>query len=229
MNTFNRILVVTLLIVIMLVCSVLLILPALQSPLLSLIAERLDHIGTLINRLEWYKRIPVAFLLVTVMDIFLLLLLILELRRPRPQFIRVEKATGGEVQVSIASIADRLRYEIDALPNILHARPRVGAQRKGVTIELDVETVAGIDVPGQAEHIVETTRQIVEEKMGLKMARPPKINLRAIPYPKTAMTKVTATGVPIPPVPSEPERTEGLSPSGAQSPCAPERPSDSAI
>jgi len=31
---------------------------------------------------------------------------------------------------------------------------------------------------------VETARRVVEEKMGLKLARPPKVNLRVVPYPK---------------------------------------------
>ncbi len=56
-------------------------------------------------------------------------------------------------------------------------------------VELDVETAAGVDVPEEATRIVETARRVVEEKMGLKLARPPKVNLRAVPYPTTPKSR----------------------------------------
>jgi len=52
-------------------------------------------------------------------------------------------------------------------------------------VELDVETASGINVPEKSGQILEMARQVVEEKMGLKLARPPKVNLRVVPYPKT--------------------------------------------
>ncbi|MEE8391940.1 MAG: hypothetical protein V3S14_14240, partial [Anaerolineae bacterium] len=67
---------------------------------------------------------------------------------------------------------------------ILHTKPRVSGKRSGVVIELDVEAEAGVNVPEKADQIVEVARRVVEEDMGLTLARPPRVNLRAAPYSK---------------------------------------------
>jgi len=126
------------------------------------------------------------------LDVIFVLLIILEVRRPTPKAIRVEQTAGGEVQISVASIADRLKYEVDQLPGVLRTKSKVSAKRGGVVVELDVEMAAGIDVPEKAERIVETARQVMEEKIGLKLARPPKVNLRAVPYPPTPRARPPA-------------------------------------
>jgi hypothetical protein len=141
------------------------------------------------------------------------LLIIVEIRRPKVKFIHVEKAAGGEVRVSIASIVDRLRHEVDALPGVLKVKPRVSGRRGGVAIRLDVDIAAGLDVPVQAEQIVETVRQAVEEKMGLKIAKTPKVNLRTVPYTQGEVqtdASVKSGKSPSPKAPSAPIGLEGL-------------------
>ncbi|HEY67659.1 MAG TPA: alkaline shock response membrane anchor protein AmaP [Thermoflexia bacterium] len=182
MNAVNRILVVVLLLIAIPLCTILLVLPI---PVLEAIGGQLTALIDFLSRLQWYVRVPLGILFALTLDVIFILLIILEVRRPTPKAIRVEKAAGGEVQISVASIADRLKYEVDQLPGILRSKAKVSARRKGVVVELDVETAAGVDVPERAEQIVETARRVVEEKMGLKLARPPKVNLRAVPYPTT--------------------------------------------
>ena len=201
MNGINRIVVVVLLIVAMVACCILLVgsrwvLPALARQLTALI-------GALEGLDQWYERELPGAVIASAIGFVLILLLIIELRRPKLKFIQAEKVTGGEVQVSVASIADRLRYEVNALPGVLRVRPKVSGKRKGVVVELDVDIAAGLDVPLQAEQIVEVARRVVEEKMGLKMTRSPKVNVRAVPYPttprapeeKASAPELPATGV----------------------------------
>jgi len=187
MNVVNRVLVVILLLVAIVLCSILLAMPvrvldtiAQQSAVLVDVLREYERYSV-----EWFLRVGLGVLFAATLDIVLVLLIILEVRRPTLKAIRVEKVGGGEVQVSIASIADRLKYEIDQLSGVLRSKPKVSARRGGVVVELDVETAAGIDVPMKAEQIVETARRVVEEKMGLKLHRSPKVNLRARPYSKT--------------------------------------------
>jgi hypothetical protein len=71
----------------------------------------------------------------------------------------------------------------------------VRAKRRGVAVELYVETAAGIDVPEKAERIVEVSRVVIEEKLGLKLARSPKVSLSALRYPRAVATPV-AHGAP---------------------------------
>ena len=201
MNTVNRVWVVLMLLLAIPLCTILLVFP---MPALEAIGLQAAALLDFVSRLQWYVRLSLGVLFAVALDIIFILLIVLEVRRPTPRAIRVKKAAGGEVQVSVGSIADRLKYEIDQLSNVLRTKPKVVAKRGGVVLELDVETAAEIDVPAKAEQIVETARRVVEEKMGLKLARPPKVNLRAVPYPSTPRY----SGPPSPPkisVPAAPD------------------------
>ena len=185
MNTLNRVLVVVLLLAAIALCTLVLVAPVRA---LSAVAHQTMLFVDFLTSMRTVARVGLGILFAAVLDIILVLILIAELRRPAKKAIRVKKASGGEVQVSMTSIADRLRYEIDQLRSVLRTKPKVTPKRDGVVVELEVETAADIDVPQKAEQIVETARQVVEEKMGLKLARPPKVNLRAVPYPSTPAT-----------------------------------------
>ncbi|HUX76043.1 MAG TPA: hypothetical protein VMY40_05310 [Anaerolineae bacterium] len=194
MNAVNRVLIVILLLVAMVLCSVLLVTPV---RVLSAVGQQSVALVDFLNSMRVFVRAGLGILFAAVLDIILVLFLIAEVRRPVQKAIRVKTTSGGEVQVSVNSIADRLKYEIDQLSSILRTKPQVLAKRGGVVVELDVETAAEIDVPQKAEQIVETARRVVEEKMGLKLARPPKVNLRAVPYPSTpSKPKISAPAVP---------------------------------
>jgi hypothetical protein len=182
MNTLNRMLIAISLLVAMVLCSLLLLAPL---RMFGALARQSAALVGYLSGMRPIARIGLGILFAVALDIILVLFLVAEVRRPTTKAIRVKKTAGGEVQVSVHSIADRLRYEIDQLTSVLRTKPKVLAKRGGVVVELDVETAAEIDVPKKAEEIVETARQVVEEKMGLKLARPPKVNLRAVPYPST--------------------------------------------
>jgi len=182
MNTLNRVLIAISLLIAMVLCSLLLLAPL---RILGAVTQQSAALVGFLSGMRPIARIGLGILFAVALDIILVLFLVAEVRRPTTKAIRVKKTSGGEVQVSVSSIADRLRYEIDQLTSVLRTKPKVLAKRGGVVVELDVETAAEIDVPKKAEEIVETARQVVEEKMGLKLARPPKVNLRAVPYPST--------------------------------------------
>jgi hypothetical protein len=59
-------------------------------------------------------------------------------------------------------------------------KPKVFAKRNGVLVELDVKIEAEAGLANKAERIVETVRRVVEQRMGLKLVRPPKVNLEAV-------------------------------------------------
>lgn len=183
MKTVNRIIVVALLVIFTMLCCVLL---AGAKWVIPALADQLNYLADSIESAPWYQVVIPGVILAFVVDFILVLLIIMEMRRPKVKFIHVEKAAGGEVQVSVASIVDRLRHEVDALPGVLKVTPHVSGRRGGVAVRLDVDIAAGLDVPVQAGQIVETVRQAVEEKMGLAMAKTPKVNLRTVPYTQLA-------------------------------------------
>jgi len=204
MNIVNRILIVILLLVVMVLCNILLVTPG----AIDAVALQSAALARFFDTFQSWARVGLGVLFALALDIVLILFIILEVRRPKRKAIRVEKSTGGEVQVSIGSIADRLRHEIDRLPDVLRVKSKVGAKRGGVVIELDVETVAGIDVPAKAALIIEHAQQVIEEQMGLKLSKPPKVNLRAAPYSKMPKMTVRPKANEKPPIASHPDEPE---------------------
>ena len=201
MNTLNRIVVACLLLIGAILCCVLLVGGKWVIPP---VAQQLTALAATLESAKWYEAVGVGAGIALVVDIVLILVFILEVRPPKRKFIRAEKAAGGEVQVSIASIAERLKHEVGALPGVLSAKPKVMGRRGGVVVHLEVNIAAGLDVTVQAEQVVETARRVVEEKMGLKMARLPKVHVRTVTYPHAAVEMRRPSEPEPPPVPPLP-------------------------
>jgi hypothetical protein len=183
MNIFNRVLVVLDILLTMLVITILLAFP---EGSLSVIIASAATISETISRIRpEYLMLFHAVLIVIaiVIDFALLLLLVYELRGPRHKTIRVASVAGGEVRVTTDSIANRLRYHIDALPDILAIKPRVSRKGNGVALWLEVEASADVNVPRKADEVLQIARQVIEDKMGLKLSGKPQIQIRMMPYP----------------------------------------------
>ena len=221
MNALNRVVVVFLLLVVMALCTVLLVAPV---PVFEVIAQQSGLLVDALAPQPQYALLLVGLPCALLLDVILFLLIVLELRRPSRNSIRVEKAGGGEVLISIASIADRMKHEVGQLPSVLRAKPKVSSKRKGVGVELDVEAEPGINVPEKAEQIVEMARRVVEEDMGLKLAQPPKVNLRVVSYSKTGISPIrpreVAPAAPKVAPPPEPKELPSVEP-GSWSPVEP--------
>jgi len=177
MNTFNRVVLVILLLLAMVLCSLMLVVP-IRS--LQIVSQQAQALADLLARLRTVVRLPAGILLALIVNLIGILLIVLEVRRPAPGGIKVEQASGGEVTLSVASIAEQLKAELNQLPEIVQAKPKVSAKRKGVFVEVDARIAAESGVPNKAERIVEAIRRVVETQMGLKLARPPKVNIEAV-------------------------------------------------
>ena len=212
MNAFNRVVMVILLLVTMVLCIVLLVGGRVVVPA---VAQQWAALAESIEGRAWYEVELPGCVIAGVVNLSLGLLVLLEVRRPRGS-IRVEKAAGGEVSVSVASITERLKYEVGQVSDVLRTRPRVSGKRSGVVVELDVEAAAGVSVPEKAGQIVEAARRVVEEDMGLKLVRPPKVSLRVVSYPRER--RPPARLAEVPParpreiVPAEPEEVPPAEP-----------------
>lgn len=177
MNTLNRVVLVILLLAVMVLCSFVLVVPVAT---LRVVGEQAGLLADWVRRIRPVFRLPIGIVLALIVNVIAILLIVLEVRRPARESITVEHGAEGEVTLSIASIADQLKAEINQLPEVLKAKPRVSAKRNGVVVEVDAQIAAQTGVPGKAERIVEAVRRVVEEGMGLKLARPPKINIESI-------------------------------------------------
>ncbi len=184
MNVFNRLVMIVLLVVSMIVLPVVLVLVPARPDIVAVIGQQ---------GLSWLMAIgeqnQLLFIVGGVLSAVLTfivcgLLLWLELRRPRGKAVRVRKVSGDEAKVTTDSIARRLEYNIDQLSEIISVKPKITAKGKGVHVRLNIETGPEIDVPTKTEEISKVAREVIEERMGLKLAGKLEINIKHAPYPK---------------------------------------------
>jgi hypothetical protein len=183
MNVFNRLVVIVLLVVSMIVLPVVLVLVPARPDIVTIIGEQaLGRLRAMGGGLQ--IRFVIAGALSAVL-IFVVcgLLLWLELRRPHGKAVRVQKV-GDEAKVTTDSIARRLEYNVDQLAEVISVKPKITARGKGVHVRLNVETGPEIDVPAKTEEISKVAREVVEERMGLKLAGKLEIHIKHAPYPK---------------------------------------------
>jgi hypothetical protein len=178
MNLFNRVVTVLLFVTLMVVIPLVLILPETAIGSVQL------FLGSLTGGLSVFHRV-VLVLVGIICFIICGLVLYLEFRRPKRHTVRLEKLAGGEVELAVESIAQRIEYRVDQLADVVQVRPKIKPRRKAIDVELNLETTPDIDVPTKTEEVCEVAREVVEERMGLKL-RKIKVNMRHAPYPDSA-------------------------------------------
>jgi hypothetical protein len=198
MNTVNRIVILLLTLVALVVCMALSFAPI---SILQNVGGQMEQWGDSLSATPLWLRIAAGILFAFLGFCVTVLIFIGELYRPRSKTIRVEKVGGGEVEVSLQTIRDRVQFDVDQLPGVLKVRPQVSTQRSGVVVEVMVESAGEAEVPEKAEEIIEVVRQAVEERIGVKLARPPKVKLHAAPVPTTTQSQTPVLQQSPPPEP----------------------------
>jgi len=174
MNLFNKVVTVVLFLVLMIVVPLVLILPQAMLGAVQQVSASISASITTFHRV-------VLVLVGIIVFIVCGLVLYLELRRPSRKRAILEKTPGGEVEVALDSIAQRLEYRIDQLADVVKVTPEIKPRRKDIDVELNLETTPDVDVPAMTEEVRQVTRDVVEERMGLKL-RKVKVNIRHAPY-----------------------------------------------
>ncbi len=187
MNIFNRV-VMIILIILTLVASLLTV--SLPFLVIDTLIQFLTTVRVGLERM--YESGPFVFLLVQIIIAIALVLvlgtlLVLEVRRGRPAVVEVVTAEGGKANVLVDSVAMRLSYHLDQLADVISVKPRVRGKGNVVHVDLEVETSPDVQVPMKTQEILHVTREVVEERMGLKLGRV-NVHLRHAPYPKDAET-----------------------------------------
>jgi hypothetical protein len=183
MNVFNRIVVVLLTLVVLILTVVIVIVPEQSFNLLRAVFQwaHQDTQGYLASS-DRYFFLAARVIVGGAIVLAGLLVLWLELRRPRKRVIRVQKMAGGEANIAIDSIGQRVAYNIDQLPEVIKVTPRIAGRSRGVDIDLQLETSPEIDVPMKTEEVLQVTKDVVEGRMGLKLGKVT-INIKHAPYP----------------------------------------------
>jgi uncharacterized alkaline shock family protein YloU len=180
-NAFNRIVVILALLGIMVVSAIFFIVPL---PMLGTINPFLQGLETRLEAMVAPLRVLGGIVFTFLVWFFCAALLWLEVRRPRMKTIRVQKVSGGEAVLTADSIASRLEYNIDQLADVVRVKPVINTGRRGVRVDLELETSPEIDVPMKTEEVQQLTKDIVENRMGLKLDSV-RVIMRHAPYPRT--------------------------------------------
>lgn len=183
MDIFNRAMTILLFVVLMIVVPVVTIfrdtIIAFSQGLLSAAALAMNNFHRLVLILVGI----IAFIVCG-------LVLYLETRRPARKAVKLRKVSGGDVELAVESIAQRLEYRVDQLPDVVKVTPEIRPRRKAVDVELNLETTPDIDVPAKTEEVCQVAREVIEERMGLRL-RKIKVNMMHAPYPERPEARLT--------------------------------------
>ncbi|MBU0494522.1 MAG: alkaline shock response membrane anchor protein AmaP [Chloroflexi bacterium] len=131
----------------------------------------------------WTIILGIAFGLLT--ELFLLLLLLAEALPRRKKTIKVQMVEGGEARLHVESIIQRLRYEVDRLPDITDVRAKVQSKGgKGIDVHLEVKTSPTVSIPNKTEELMALIREQVENRMGIRLNKVT-VDIKHSPYAKS--------------------------------------------
>ena len=183
MNVFNRLIVILLLFALIVLTVIFVIQPGWSLGLVEAFVEWL-HQGVL----DYMDTDALFFaggrvVIGGAIIIVCLLIVWLELRRPRKKTIRAQKMAGGEARIATESVEQRLAYNIDQLPDVIKVSPHIIGKSRGVDLDLLLETSPEIDVPMKTEEVMQVAREVIVERMGLKLGKV-QVRIKHAPYPK---------------------------------------------
>lgn len=186
MNTFNRIVIILLLLAMMILIPLALILPEQTEFVLRYLADLLQvnllWLSSLSQGMQIAIRLALAVIALIVFVIGLLFL-VLEIVRLRRRTVRLRDG-GGELMMD--GLSGHVAYHIDQLSDVLRVRPEIESKGKSVRAALYVETGPDVSVPEKSAEIREVTRRVIEEQLGLELKGDIKVVIKPLSYPKVA-------------------------------------------
>ena len=190
--------------------------------------ESIEQLADLAGYLEDHNDTEAKLIITFGGLIFALLgaiIVIVEVSPPETGSLKVERIGSGEAHIGTDEVAQRLEEEIQALPHVHQVQASVLARGAKAEVKLEMHVTAEADLAVTSEEACRLTRQLVEERMGVALTRPPQAQLHyrelqvarpqepsssAAPPPSPVATPMSPpTAAPSPPEPSVPEISSG--------------------
>jgi hypothetical protein len=108
-------------------------------------------------------------------------LLFFEVATMRRRGVRIRTVEGGSAELDTVSVERRLQWHLDQLADVITVVPAVRSRGGSVDIKLEIETAPDIDIPFKTDEVVDVTRDIVEQDMGLRLGKLD-VQLRCAPF-----------------------------------------------
>lgn len=99
----------------------------------------------------------------------------------RRRGVRIRTAEGGAAELDTVSVARRLQWHLDQLAEVITVVPAVRSRGGSVDIRLEIETAPDIDIPMKTDEVVDVTRDIIEDDMGLRLGKLD-VHMRCAPF-----------------------------------------------
>lgn len=110
--------------------------------------------------------------------------------------LRLRQADGGTVDVTAASLESLLRDELQRLPEIRQATPKVRLAGGAIDSDIAVVIEPSASIAQVTSLVTETTRQVLKEQVGVSAIRRPRLS---VSYDEMAARPVGAGRAPAPP------------------------------
>lgn len=186
MNFFNRILVVLQLLIAIALAPILIVVLLLYR---QNVADTLTNLGrALTTGPNAALTQIICMALAALAFVIAILFLYLELQRPSVKRLKVQEVMGGQVEITSDAIVHRVEHAVSQIADVTKVRSHVVSTKKGniVDLFLAVETNPNVNVPQKTQEVIGAARQVMEERMGLKVG---KIEVRLDHSRKFKMTK----------------------------------------
>ncbi len=104
-----------------------------------------------------------------------------EIATARRRGVRIYTADGGSAELETNSISRRLSWHLDQLAEVITVMPAVRSRGSAVDIRLEIEAAPDVDIPLKTEEVVQVTREVVEQELGLRMGKLD-VHMRTVPF-----------------------------------------------
>ena len=174
MNTFNRVVIVILLLILIPLLSMVFVIP---HSVLTNTGAWMQEWGKQLWSMRPLFRLPIGIILALLFDALAIFIIYLEVRRTE-RFITVQNVAGGNVTISEGSIVQQINKQLRSFPAVKKVTPQVKGNRKGVKTAIDVLVADGTDVPALASELAEVVKSVVETDLGLKLVGAPQVRIK---------------------------------------------------
>ncbi len=108
-------------------------------------------------------------------------LLFFEVMTVRRRGVRIRTTEGGSAELDTVSVERRLQWHLDQLAEVITIVPAVRARGGSVDVKLEIETAPDIDIPLKTDEVVDVTREIIEQELGLRLGKLD-VHIRCAPF-----------------------------------------------
>ena len=128
------------------------------------------------------------------LELILLILLWLEIRKRRHKTVRIKTSGGGRAELGTQSVAQSLEYRIDELAGVRKVDTKIKSRGRDVEVTIDLDTSPSVNIPVLTDQIMDLAHEIVEKQLGVRIHGRVNLRVRHEPYPRGTMPATGSMG-----------------------------------